>query len=110
MTTVLIAAGALITLGGAALVIKRLWRAARKVSRFIDAVLGKPAEFGRPSEPGVLERMVAHEDRLREIQHELHPNSGLSLRDAVDRTERALSDHIANCPPVQVNVNQPGGG
>jgi hypothetical protein len=34
--------------------------------------------------------------RLVWIEHELKPNSGLSLRDSVDRIEKALEDHLTN--------------
>jgi hypothetical protein len=34
----------------------------------------------------------ATNDRLAAIEHELHPNSGGSLRDAVDRVEQAVTD------------------
>ena len=34
------------------------------------------------------------DQRLSNIEHELHPNSGGSMRDAVDRTESALADHV----------------
>lgn len=33
----------------------------------------------------------------KELMHELRPNSGASLRDAVDRIERRLDSHIDFC-------------
>lgn len=34
------------------------------------------------------------DDRLSSIEHELHPNGGSSMRDAVNRTEKALAEHV----------------
>jgi hypothetical protein len=81
-----------------------VWRAARGIARRLDHLLddwaGEPARPGVPARPGLVERIARIEDRqlqqgarLAAIEHELHPNSGSSLRDAVDRVER----HV--CPP-----------
>ena len=77
----------------------------RKVLDFLDDWNGEPARPGVPQRLGVMAR-------LDEMHHELHPNSGSSLADAVNRTERALNEHISNCPAPQqttINVNPPGG-
>lgn len=37
------------------------------------------------------ERQAATEERTARIEHELRPNSGTSLRDAVDRVEQAVT-------------------
>lgn len=70
-------------LGGIALV----WRAVRRIARTVDEFAedwnGTPPRRGVPARPGVMERL----DR---IEHELHPNSGSSLRDAVDRVEQSV--------------------
>ncbi|MFJ2863669.1 hypothetical protein [Kitasatospora sp. NPDC087314] len=50
---------------------------------FTEDWQGTPSRPGVPGRPGVMERL----DR---IEHELHPNSGLSLRDAVNRIEEAV--------------------
>ncbi|MES9587830.1 MULTISPECIES: hypothetical protein [unclassified Streptomyces] len=75
-----------------------LWRITRGVRRivsrvdeFIDDWQGTPARSGVPSRPGVMERL----DR---IEHELHPNSGSSLRDAVDRVDARTQQIAANNP------------
>lgn len=73
--------------GGAAL-LWRLTRGARRVigrlEDFADDWHGVPARPGVPERPGVMARL----DR---IEHELHPNSGSSLRDAVNRIEDVLA-------------------
>ena len=99
-------AGGISTIGGAFVVLKKLWLVFRKLNAFLDELVGEPAQFGRAAKPGVIERMDAQEALMKSMHHELHPNSGSSLRDAVDRTERTLNDHLKSCPPpVQVNVN-----
>jgi hypothetical protein len=55
----------------------------RKLTHVIDDLLGEDERPGVPSRPGLSER-------LARIEHELHPNSGLSIRDSVDRIELKL--------------------
>lgn len=99
MTLTLSIAGAIVVLAAAWVPIRNLFRLIGKVTRFIDEVVGEPAQFGRPARPGAIERMdrteraVAEQaDMLREIHHEVHPNSGLSMRDAIDRLEVSNAD------------------
>lgn len=82
-----------------------LWRLARRVGHFLDDWGGEPERPGMPARPGIPERMAGVEqnlgsmcDRLgtvetrtARIEHELHPNSGASLRDAMDRVELKIS-------------------
>ena len=93
----------------------KVWKALapmlREIRNFLDDWKGEPDRPGVKGRPGVM-------SRLGSIEHELHPNSGLSMRDAINRTEeqgRAMGEkldtHLAACPPVQqttINVN-PGG-
>jgi hypothetical protein len=79
-------------------VVAALWRLARsaartgrRVDRFMDDYYGEPARPGVPARPGLMERVGGIEDRLGRVEHELHPNDGASLRDAVDRTNRRLA-------------------
>ncbi|MFJ2672715.1 MULTISPECIES: hypothetical protein [unclassified Streptomyces] len=76
--------------GGLALV----WRATRsfrriggKVENFVDDWQGTDPRPGVPGRLGVMSRLGAIEDRLARVEHELQPNSGSSLRDAVDRVD-----------------------
>ncbi|MEH0410996.1 hypothetical protein [Streptomyces scabiei] len=73
-------------------------RLGRRVDEFIDDWSGEPSRPGVPPRPGVMERMGGLEDRmggleeeLQRIKHELYPNSGGSLRDAVDLANRRLA-------------------
>lgn len=72
--------------GGAAL----LWRLLRgiralinRVDQFLEDWIGVPDRPGVPGRRGVMER-------LEWVEHELKPNSGTSLRDAVNRVEKQL--------------------
>ncbi len=75
-----------------------LWRAIRRITQavenFSEDWQGTPARPGVPARPGMMERVGGIEQsvggierRVGAIEHELHPNSGSSLRDAVDRVE-----------------------
>ncbi|WP_224280648.1 hypothetical protein [Streptomyces sp. LS1784] len=76
-------------LGAVLAVLGVLWRTVRRLHRALDAWAedwqGAAARPGVPARPGVMERLAS-------IEHELHPNSGLSLRDAVNRIEGAVQD------------------
>lgn len=69
-----------ITTGGAALV-GMAWRGERRARRLATRLLGDDTT------PGAL-------DRLDDVWHQVHPNSGTSLRDGVDRIERQLTEHV----------------
>lgn len=80
----------------------------RKLFSFLDEVTGEPAAYGRPAKPGLVEKVdqiqteqTAHTEQIKRVLHELFPNSGSSLRDAVDRLERQST------ASVNVNVNPP---
>jgi hypothetical protein len=82
-------------------VVWKTWPFVRKINHFIDDMLGTEARPGVDAKPG-------WNERLDRIEHELHPNSGKSLRDAVDQQGRDLKAHIESCPPptvTTVNVN-----
>ncbi|WP_335936607.1 hypothetical protein [Streptomyces sp. PTD5-9] len=98
-TAVVWAVAAAAIAGGAGLV----WRATRSARRlavrldeFVDDWTGVPSRPGVPERPGVMTRLARieqqgdeHAAHLARIDHELHPNSGSSLRDAVDRVDAA---------------------
>ncbi|MEW2633328.1 hypothetical protein AB0903_17150 [Streptomyces sp. NPDC048389] len=95
LDTLLVWGGAVTILAGAGTV---AWRVVRggirlghRVDHFIDDWYGEPSRPGIPARPGVLERVGAIEDRLGRVEHELYPNSGGSLRDAVDQANARLS-------------------
>lgn len=98
-------AAGIVTVGGAAAMLWRMLMAGRQATKkwdtFLDDWHGSPARPGRPAIPGVMERLVDLELGLREIRHEVFPNSGASLRDAVDRLEKTVNgvgDTLSSIP------------
>lgn len=86
-----------------------LWRVGptvRKWSRFLDQVTGVPADpkTGQKEIPGIFERLDHQDQVLETIRHEVEFNNGSSVKDAVTRVEKALSDHLAG-PTTTINVN-----
>lgn len=88
------------------------------VRDFLDDWKGEPARPGVPERPGVMRRFATIEEFttkygpiIDKLDHEMHPNSGSSMADAVNRTEKSLADHLAACPAPQtttINVNPVG--
>ncbi|MCY0957759.1 hypothetical protein [Streptomyces sp. H27-H5] len=102
MDTVLVWAGAFTVIAGVVGVLWRLLRGlvrtAGRMDQFMDDWYGEPPRAGVPARPGVLERVGEIEARLARVDHELHPNDGQSLRDAVDRANACLA-RICLDPP-----------
>ncbi|WP_063762246.1 hypothetical protein [Streptomyces bicolor] len=107
LDTALVWGGAITILAG---VLTIVWRAVRgvphlgrRVHQVIDDWSGEEEGPGVPGRPGLMERVSGIEDRLRSVEHELYPNSGASLRDAVDlandRLARLLPDEEEPAPP-----------
>ncbi|MEU6491078.1 hypothetical protein ABZ890_11870 [Streptomyces sp. NPDC046984] len=70
------------------------WRAARGLRRFVGRIdefmddwQGVPARPGVSERPGVMTRLDQIEGWMFRVEHELRPNGGSSLRDAVDRVD-----------------------
>jgi hypothetical protein len=88
---VLPAAGALILVAGALVVIGKgvrwVFSTLNMIREFLEDWRGEEARPGYHKRPGVMERLVSLEEQVGAVKHELKPNSGTSLRDAVDRIE-----------------------
>ncbi|MFJ4799214.1 hypothetical protein [Kitasatospora purpeofusca] len=89
------------SIGGTAVatLVTMVWRALRRISgpveEFLEDWNGSPARPGVAARPSMMQRVGALESAVGDIKHELHPNSGSSLRDVADRIEAA----VATPPP-----------
>lgn len=80
--------------GGAAVLKSHVLPFFRSLSNFLSDWTGEPARPGVPARAGVMARLEANDEQIKAVRHELHPNSGSSMRDAIDRTEQKLDQHI----------------
>lgn len=96
--------------GLAAWMLRWAWRIGRRVWEFTDDYFGRPAEHGRPAQPGVMERLVKLETGVAGISDQVHLNSGHSMRDVVQRTEAAVGDLQQSMNGLSEQVGQIKGG
>ncbi|MEU7323443.1 hypothetical protein ABZ682_23255 [Streptomyces griseoviridis] len=93
--TVLVWGGAISLLIGVGTAAWRVGRGAlhlsRRTTQFFDDWYGEGARPGVAARPGVLERMSQMEERLAQVYHEVYPNGGDSLRDAVNQANDRLA-------------------
>jgi hypothetical protein len=67
----------------------------RKLGHLIDDLFGEPERHGIPARPGLMERLEDNTQRLGKLEErtkELLPNSGTSIKDAVNRIESRLAN------------------
>ncbi|MER6367465.1 hypothetical protein ABT255_03635 [Streptomyces mirabilis] len=106
--TALVWGGAISILVGGGTALWRLIRAAahlfRRTSQFLDDWYGEEGRPGVPARLGVMERVSGMEERLGHVWHEVYPNNGSSLRDAVDQANERLA---LLCPDVDPDPPQP---
>lgn len=113
LTAAIVALTAVLTaIGGLFAAIKKLAPDLKGLNTLSRDWNGEPARPGVEARPGVMERLAdidaklttqgerldtqavtqaEHTEALAAIHHELHPNSGKSLRDSLDRVERNTS-------------------
>jgi len=110
ITTFLAVAAGVATLAGMVVAVRQATPVVRNIIGVFNDLAGEAARPGVPARPGIVESLAsikatqqAHGVEMAEIRveqqrqgvelegvkHELHPNSGGSLRDAVDRLEKA---------------------
>ncbi|MFF3096838.1 hypothetical protein [Streptomyces cyaneofuscatus] len=96
---VLLWGGAITVIAGVGAMLWRLGRGLTatwaRLDQFMEDWYGEGPRPGVPARPGVLERISGIEGWMRRVEHELHPNAGGSLRDAVDQANHRLA-HL--CP------------
>lgn len=99
LDTLVVWAVAITAVAGLAAVLWRAVRWAARLGRAVEQVIedwsGTPARPGVAARPGVMQTLEDHSARLATIEHEVRPNSGSSMRDAVDRIDKAIG------PPSQ---------
>lgn len=90
-TELLMVLAALLVIG---YLVVKAWHPVRVLVTFTTKLIGRPAQPGIPSEPGILEivaqmqtQMVDVVAKVSEIHHETHRNDGSSIKDAVARIE-----------------------
>ncbi|MGW4030736.1 hypothetical protein ACWEFL_15690 [Streptomyces sp. NPDC004838] len=72
-------------------VLRWIYRMAVRGGQIIDDWHGEPARPGVPARAGVMERLGSIETRVTAVEHEVRPNDGRSMRDAVDRVDVTLT-------------------
>jgi hypothetical protein len=71
---------------------KFLWPKLKGISNFLSDWEGEPARPGVPERPGVMKRLETVEFNLEAVRHEVHLNSGASIKDIAQRTEKKVDD------------------
>lgn len=84
-------------LGAVGYGIKRLWPGLRRLVHLFDDLAGTPGRPGVEARPGLMERLASVETtqesmagQIKAINHEVHANSGKSLKDVATQT----ADHV----------------
>lgn len=77
----------------AAAVARKAWPFVRRLVEFADDITGEEPRPGLPEgRPGLLKRMDALDEQLKQVRSEVTTTGGGSLKDAVNRIERTLDD------------------
>lgn len=86
------ALGSFLIGGGGLLSFRSRWRDQDRAQAVRDANIDKAtrAVLGDNHEPGMVQTIERHSDLLDRIVKDLSPNSGSSLRDAIDQTAAAV--------------------
>jgi hypothetical protein len=74
-----------------------------RVKEFLDDYFGEPATHSHPERPGVMMR-------LDSIEHQVHLNSGETLKDAVMRIEQGVGNLRGEVASVKTTVDGIAGG
>jgi len=82
------------TLGGITVIIVTGGKISKSFKRFIhflDDYFGEEARPGFSGRPGMQERLRKIEEDVDHISYEMKPNSGSSIKDAINRIEKRLT-------------------
>lgn len=110
MQTILQWCGALVVLGGGVGVLwaggKWMFGTMKKINDFLEDWRGEDPRPGYPGRPGVLQRLVTLEEFVGRVEHEVKPNSGTSMKDAVTRIDRALPGFESRLDALEASMNR----
>lgn len=73
----------------------------RKVNEFLEDWRGEEARPGYPGRPGVLQRLVQLEEHVATTSHEVQPNSGSSMKDQLNRIDKAIPDVVSRLEALE---------
>ena len=62
----------------------------KRFIHFLDDYFGEEQRPGFEGRPGMQERMRIIEEELKHVSYEMKPNSGSSIKDAINRIEKRL--------------------
>lgn len=79
-------------LGLAWRLIRQFRHLVRMLDQFVEEWHGAESRPGVEGHPGVLERLHRIEAGMSDLVHEVRPNDGHSMRDAVDRVDRRTAN------------------
>lgn len=103
LDTAAVWAGAIIAvlglLAGAWRVVRRVLCVLRRVDQVVDDWQGTPPRPGVPARAGVMQRLATIEQTMGIVAHEVRPNGGSSLRDAVHRVDRRTASIVGDEEP-----------
>lgn len=85
---------------------RRVMTATRRFWMFIDDWSGEPSSPGHAAQAGVMERLMNMETIVSGISHEVHLNSGQSVKDVVTRTEAAVADLQVDVTDLRTQVTE----
>lgn len=75
--------------------IRHVWPMVTRLTRLLDEVLGEPPHNGRDRRPGWGERLAGIEAQVKEVDHQVRPNSGTSAYDAHTQRLLGISEQVA---------------
>ena len=70
--------------------IKKTTAVVKRFIHFLDDYFGEEERPGFPGRPGMQERLRHMEEEMKTISYEMKPNSGSSIKDAINRIEKRL--------------------
>ena len=70
--------------------IKKTSLVVKRFIHFLDDYFGEEERPGFPGRPGMQERLRHMEEEMKTISYEMKPNSGTSIKDAINRIEKRL--------------------